>query len=171
MPDNSNSRVTVRLAGRSDTPALLSLILALAEYEKLDPPTRDAQQRLVEDAFGPHPKIQVWLAELADGSAIGYAIFVETYSSFLGLPTLFIEDIFVRMEHRGVGAGYSLFREAVAEARRRGCGRVDWMVLDWNQSARAFYARQGGTHLAEWCPYRLSHEQFDSVLSPPSDRQ
>ena len=91
-----------------------------------------------------------------DGYPVGYAIILETYSSFLALPTLYLEDLFVLPEYRGRKAGLALFEEVRAEAQRRGCGRIEWTVLDWNQLAIDFYTRLGGEHLKEWQLYRIT---------------
>ena len=86
---------------------------------------------------------------------MGYAIVFETYSTFLAKPTLYLEDLFVLPSHRGRKIGLQLVRRCRAEARRRGCGRMEWMVLDWNQLARDFYHRQGARHMREWLLYRF----------------
>jgi GNAT superfamily N-acetyltransferase len=159
-----NATVTIRKAVASDSAAVIQLILGLAEYEKLDPPDDAAQKRLLNDAFGEHPRFDIYLAE-AGGNVCGYAFVFETYSTFLALPTLYLEDIFVMPEYRGAGAGFALFRKCVEEAERRGCGRLDWVVLDWNKLARDFYARLGATHLDNWCNYRLTRDQFPRILT------
>lgn len=153
----------VRPASAQEAPILLDLIRALADYEKLDPPTSDAQRRLTHDIWGPKPRLDAWLA-FVDGQPAGYALVLETYSSFLALPTLYLEDIFVKPEFRGQGAGAALFREMVAEADRRGCGRMEWAVLDWNRLAQDFYARFGAHHLKEWMTMRLVQDDFDRIL-------
>jgi GNAT superfamily N-acetyltransferase len=107
--------------------------------------------------------MDVFLAEY-DGRAVGYAFVFETYSSFLALPTLFLEDLFVLPEYRSKRVGYSLFTAMVAEAHRRGCGRMEWAVLDWNQLAIDFYKRFGATHLKEWQVYRLVREDMERIL-------
>lgn len=153
----------VRPARAEEAPVLLDLIRALAEYEKLDPPDEAACGRLVRDIFGPKPRLEAWLAFSA-GEAAGYALILETYSSFLALPTLYLEDIFVRPEFRGRGAGAALFRAMVAEASRRGCGRMEWVVLDWNRLALDFYARFGARVLDDWLTMRLAREDFAAIL-------
>jgi GNAT superfamily N-acetyltransferase len=144
----------VRRAVREDTLTLWRLIDALADYEKLPPPDDAAKARLAEDLFGSPPRIDAFLAEM-NGSAVGYALILETYSSFLALPTLFLEDIFVLSEWRGHKVGSALFREVLAEARRRGCGRIEWAGLTWNQLAIDFYERYGAKRLEDWRVYRL----------------
>jgi GNAT superfamily N-acetyltransferase len=145
----------VRKAVASDEPAILALVDALADYEKLDRPSPEARTRLIKDMFGPKPKIDCFLAFM-DGYPVGYAILLETYSSFLALPTLYLEDLFILDEYRKRGAGRALFLSALEEARSRGCGRMEWTVLDWNQLAIDFYQKIGGKHLAEWQLYRIT---------------
>lgn len=156
LEGNSNlENVTVRRATAADTETLLALIDALADYEKLNRPDQAARNRLTEHGFGAQPKFEVYLAE-AGGQAIGYTITFETYSSFLALPTLYLEDLFVLPEYRKIGAGYALFSNCVKEAHRRGCGRMEWQVLDWNQLALDFYNRFGAQHMKEWYFYRFN---------------
>ncbi|MGB9611720.1 MAG: GNAT family N-acetyltransferase [Bryobacteraceae bacterium] len=155
--------IEVRRARPEEAPVLIELILGLAKYEKLTPPDADAQQRLVRDIFGPQPRLEAWLA-FVDGTPAGYALTLETYSSFLALPTLYLEDIFVRPELRGRGAGAAMFRRLVEEARRRGCGRMEWVVLDWNRPALEFYERFGAQRLSEWITMRLTQADFDRIL-------
>jgi GNAT superfamily N-acetyltransferase len=158
MADN----VVIRPATESDGPAWLDLVDALADYEKLDRPTPDARERLLRDAFGPAPRIQVYMAEL-DGDAAAYAITFESYSSFLALPTLFLEDLFVLPEARKHGIGRGMFRFLASEAVRRGCGRMEWVVLDWNQLAIDFYDRLGARHMKDWYLYRLTADQLREI--------
>jgi GNAT superfamily N-acetyltransferase len=150
----------LRPAQPADAESWLALVDALADYEKLDRPTPAARGRLVNDAFGPEPhRIQVYLAERG-GRAVAYAITCETYSSFLALPTLYLEDLFVLPEARRGGVGREMFRYLAAEAVRRGCGRMEWVVLDWNQLAIDFYDRLGARRMSEWYTYRLTAEQL-----------
>ncbi len=100
--------------------------------------------------------IEAYLLDTELGQAVGYAIILETYSSFLALPTMYLEDIFVLESHRGNGFGRLLFDFVVGQARQRGCGRVDWQVLDWNTTAREFYTKQGAVCMNEWLLYRIT---------------
>ncbi|MCL4796306.1 MAG: GNAT family N-acetyltransferase [Bryobacteraceae bacterium] len=156
------ARIEVRRARPDEAETLLELIRGLAEYEKLAPPDEDAQARLIRDIFGERPRLEAFLV-IVDGRAGGYALTLETYSSFLALPTLYLEDIFVLPELRGCGAGKALFRALVREARDRGCGRMEWVVLDWNQPAIDFYARHGARPLKDWITMRLTREQLESM--------
>ncbi len=161
-----SANVVVRRATPDDAATMLRLIRALAEYEKLEPPDRDAEERLVKDAFCEKPRFEVWLAEV-DGQAVGYAFLLETYSTFLARPTLYIEDIFVLPDYRGSGVGHALFRKCVELAKERGCGRIEWVTLDWNVTAQNFFKRYGAQHLAEWYFFRLTADKFDAILKRP----
>lgn len=161
----------LRPATRSDAGDLVRLIIALAEFEKLDPPDAAAQARLFEDAFGTKPRFEPWLA-FADGTRepVGYAIFLETYSSFLARPTLYIEDVFVLPEFRKQGIGGALLRKAVELAHQCGCGRVEWTALDWNVNAQRVYEdKMGAKRMSEWFLYRMTGEDMQRYLSttPP----
>jgi GNAT superfamily N-acetyltransferase len=162
---NDKSPVTVRKAERADGQTIISLIRALASYENLEPPDEAACARLVADAFAERPRFDVFLAQAADGQVVGYAFVFETYSTFLALPTLYLEDLFVLPEHRSIGAGRALFRHIIAEADRRGCGRLEWMVLDWNELAHGFYRKFNATKMDSWQLYRLTSDQFGKLLA------
>ena len=155
--------VTVRPATEADAQTILQLVVALADFEKLPPPDEAARARLIEDAFGPHPRFEIFLAEM-EGRVVGYAFVFETYSTFLALPTLYLEDLFVLPEYRGRRAGYALFKHCAQEAHRRGCGRFEWMVLDWNTHAINFYERLGATRMSDWLLYRLDREGLERLL-------
>jgi GNAT superfamily N-acetyltransferase len=156
--------IVIREASSGDGAVLLDLIDALAAYERLAPPGADARERLLRDGFGTEPRFKTYLAEL-DGRAVGYAIVLSTYSSFLALPTLYIEDLFVRSEARGKGVGHALFKHLARQAVAQGCGRMEWAVLDWNRLAIAFYERAGARRLTEWFTYRLTREQLDRLAA------
>lgn len=132
------------------------LVNALADYEKLDRPTAEAVQRLHDDAFGEFPRFEVFLA-FHEGAAVGYAIMLETYSSFLAKPTIYLEDLFVLESARGLGIGSALFNHVRAIGKARDCGRMDWQVLDWNQPAIDFYKRKDGEHMKDWLTYRITY--------------
>lgn len=156
-------KIHIRPARQEDAETLLSLVDALADYEKLPRPAGEARERLVRDGFGPRPRYEAYLAEL-NGRPAGYAMIFETYSSFLAMPTLYLEDIFVAPEARGLGAGKALFEFCLREAARRGCGRMEWAVLDWNRPAQDFYRRYGARHLKEWHLYRLTRDQVEKWM-------
>ena len=160
-----SERITIRPATPADADTFLTLVDALADYEKLHRPTPEARGRLVADAFGPRQRISVFLGEL-DGTAVSYAIVLETYSSFLALPTLYLEDLFVVPDARRAGIGRAFFRFLAGEAVRRGCGRMEWVVLDWNQLAIDFYDKLGARRMTEWYTYRLNAEQLREIAEP-----
>lgn len=151
--------IEIRRAGPEDASVLLELVDALADYEKLERPTPEARERLARDGFGERPFYTPYLAEL-DGRAVGYAMTFFTYSSFLALPTLYLEDLFVLPDARAHGVGSAFFRKLAGEAVRAGCGRMEWVVLDWNQLAIDFYERRGARRLEDWLTYRLTREQL-----------
>jgi GNAT superfamily N-acetyltransferase len=155
--------IEVRKLLPADAPALLSLIDALADYEKLEPPDFEAKNRLIRDLFADRPRVESFLA-LVDGEPAGYTFIFETYSTFLGLPTLFLEDLFVLPAYRSQKVGSALFRAMVREAHTRGCGRMEWQVLDWNQLAIDFYQRYGAQHKKEWHSYRLVRADMERLL-------
>lgn len=161
--DNLPEGVGIRKAVAADADALLELVDSLAAYEKLTPPDAAARQRLTNDLFGSRPRIEAFLGEFK-GRPVAYAIIFETYSSFLALPTLYLEDIFVLPPYRSKGIGSAMFRELMAEAYRRGCGRMEWSVLDWNQLAIGFYDRLGARHMKEWYLYRLLRPDLKRIL-------
>lgn len=134
----------------------IALVCALADYEKLDRPSHDAIERLSADAFSEHPRYWAFLVLSDADDAIGYAICLETYSSFLAKPTMYLEDIFVRDDARIRGAGSALLAAVIELGRSRGCGRVDWQVLDWNTVAREFYVRRGASEMSQWLLYRIT---------------
>jgi GNAT superfamily N-acetyltransferase len=160
------SGVRVRRATRDDAPIFLHLVDALADYEHLDPPDDDAKARLVGDGFGPSPRFEALLVEV-DGAAAGYAITFETYSSFLALPTLYLEDLFVLPAYRHRKAGLALFLAVADAARARGCGRMEWTVLDWNIPAQRFYDNLGAEHLKDWFLHRLTAERLAALPAGP----
>ncbi len=148
MPEFTIERV------REETfPEFLSLLEGLAGYEHLDPPDEAARLRLREDMSRDPPKFEGYLGRF-DGDPVGYVTFYFTYSTFIAKQTLFLEDIFVLPPYRGKGFGRRLFDFCRAEALTRGCGRMDWTVLTWNDPAIRFYEKAGGVRLG-WHMYRL----------------
>jgi GNAT superfamily N-acetyltransferase len=146
----------------ADIPRLLELIDGLADYEKLARPDALARQRLAADAVADPPRFRALLAEV-DGQVVGYAIYFFTYSTFRARPTLYLEDIFVRPESRGHGAGITLFRACAREAVGLGCARIEWQVLSWNTPSIEFYERLGARHLDAWLPFRLDDDALARV--------
>jgi GNAT superfamily N-acetyltransferase len=160
--------VRVRAATATDGETVAELVDGLLRYEKLPGLDAEARARLIRDGFGARPRFEVLLAEL-DGRAIGCALFFESYSTLRAQPSLYLEDLFVEPDSRGLGAGGALLRAVAAEAVRRGCGRVDWVVLDWNRAAIDFYERVGARHLREWYHYRLEDEALRRMAGGDGD--
>jgi GNAT superfamily N-acetyltransferase len=139
-------------------PDFLYLLEDLARYEHLDPPDEPARRRLKADLLDTPQKIHAYLGMLGE-EPVGFVSFCFTYSTFLARPTLYLEDIFVLEPHRKKGFGTRLFNFCRDQAKERGCGRMDWMVLMWNKPSIEFYEQIGATRLA-WHTYRLEHDQL-----------
>jgi GNAT superfamily N-acetyltransferase len=154
----------VRPATPADSEVIIQLIVALAEFERLPPPDEAARGRLLADAFGPHPRFEVFLAEL-EGQVVGYAFVFETYSTFLARPSLYLEDLFVLPAFRSRRAGYALMKYCAEQAWKRGCARLDWVVLEWNRHAIDFYERLGAKHLDDWLLYRLDGTALERLAA------
>lgn len=145
----------IRSATAADTSMIAHLIRALAEYERLAHEVVLDEDRLREHLFGPRPFAEVLLAEEA-GQVVGFALFFHNYSTFLGKPTLYLEDLFVVPEHRGKGHGKALLGALARRAVERDCGRLEWSVLNWNEPAIRFYRGLGAVPLNGWTVYRLT---------------
>jgi GNAT superfamily N-acetyltransferase len=137
----------------------LGLIVKLAEYEKLEPPDEEARGRLCRDCLSDSPKYHAYLGKV-DGKPAAYIIYFFTYSSFLALPTLFLEDIFVLDEYRKLGVGKGLFDFVKQKAKEAGCGRIEFTVLKWNKLAQDFYANNKAKCLDDWYFYRVVKDDF-----------
>ena len=145
-------------AQASDVPVILAMIKALADYEQLTHEVVATEDDLRQSLFGPRPAGEVVLAYAGD-TPIGFALFFHNFSTFLGRHGLYLEDLFVVPEWRGKGVGKQLLAHIAAIAESRKCGRMEWAVLDWNESAIAFYRRMGAHVLDEWRLCRLTgHE-------------
>jgi GNAT superfamily N-acetyltransferase len=155
----SNSRITITSATEADIPHILAFIRGLAEYEKLSHRCVASAEGLRKTLFGPRPYAEVLIARL-DGLPVGFALFFHSYSTFLAQPGIYLEDIFVVPEHRGAGAGRALLRRVAQIAHQRGCGRLEWSVLDWNQPAIEFYQRVGATVMPDWRICRMSGDEI-----------
>jgi GNAT superfamily N-acetyltransferase len=146
---------TIRPATAADADAIFALVRGLAAYERLTHAVMGSAAALREHLFGARPYAEVLLAEMG-GRSVGFALFFHNYSTFLTAPGLYLEDLFVEPEQRGRGIGRALFGRVARIAHERGCGRLEWSVLDWNASAIAFYTRQGAEMLPDWRICRLT---------------
>lgn len=153
--------LVIRRGRRRDAGQFVGLVLALAEFEKLEPPSQEGRRRLVQDVF---VKKRINLFVAAEGKKlVGYALYFYTYSSFVAKASLYLEDLFVLREHRKRGVGLALFKRCVEEAVASGCGRMEWAVLAWNQKAIDFYQRLGAKRLADWQVFRLDESALGKV--------
>lgn len=149
--------LTIAPARPDDAGLVLELIRELAVYEKLEGQVTATEEGLRRALFGSSPAAEVRLARW-DGAPAGFALFFPNFSTFLGRPGLYLEDLYVKPEHRGRGIGRALLRELATIARERGYGRIDWWVLDWNAPAIGFYRRLGAEAMSDWTVFRLSGE-------------
>ncbi len=161
MPVNGDD-VTIRAATPDDVPLVVELIKGLADYERLSHEVMATEAALREHLFGQRPYCEALIAEDSDG-AVGFALFFHTYSTFLALPGLHLEDIFVYPDRRGRGIGKALLACLAQIAVERGCGRVEWTVLNWNEPSIGFYKSLGARLLDDWTICRLDGEALTSL--------
>ena len=152
----------LRAATPADASELLRLIHALAVYEKLEDMAVGTPELLHGALFGARPAAEAVIAERG-GRAVGFALFFTTFSTFLCKPGLYLEDLFVEPEHRGLGIGKGLLRHLARLAVERGCGRLEWRVLDWNAPSIRFYESLGASLLPEWELVRMTEPEFRSL--------
>ena len=145
----------IRSATELDVPVILDLIRQLAEYEQLAHLVAATEEPLRETLFGAKPAAEVLLAD-CEGECAGFAVFFTTYSTFLAQPGIYLEDLYVKPHGRGKGVGSALLQRLAGIAVERGCGRVEWEVLDWNEPSIQFYKNLGAEPLQEWTKYRLT---------------
>ncbi|WP_337841980.1 GNAT family N-acetyltransferase [Rheinheimera sp.] len=152
--------VQLRLAEVADVPVILSFIRQLADYEQLSHQVIATEQSLTDTLFGAKAFAEVVIAE-HQGEPAGFALFFHNYSTFLAKPGLYLEDLFVSPDKRGLGLGKALITYLAGLAVERGCGRMEWSVLDWNQPAIDFYQSLGASMLEDW---RINRVTGDSLL-------
>lgn len=157
--------MTLRPATAADVPQILAFIRGLAEYERLLHEVVATEDGLRQALFGPRPYAEVVLAEDA-GVPVGFALFFHTFSTFLGQPGIYLEDLFVIPDARGRGVGKALLAELARLAIARGCGRVEWAVLDWNTPAIGFYDSLGARPNEDWTVYRLTGAPLAALAAP-----
>ncbi|HYW50876.1 MAG TPA: GNAT family N-acetyltransferase [Gemmatimonadaceae bacterium] len=155
--------VVLRTATETDVPVILELIQALAAYERLSDDCVATEAQLRSTLFGAARAAEVVLADAGDGEIAGFALFCSNYSTFLAQPGIWLEDLFVRPAHRGAGIGRQLLARLAALAVERGCGRVEWAVLDWNTPSIGFYQSLGATGLGQWTTFRLTGQAMTEL--------
>jgi GNAT superfamily N-acetyltransferase len=156
------SNLTIRPAVEADTATILSFIKGLADYERLSHEVMVTQESLRQSLFGPTPGAEVILAFVGDEAA-GFALFFHNYSTFLGKRGVYLEDLFVKPNHRGFGVGKALLVRLATIAVERGCGRLEWAVLDWNTPAIDFYKNLGAVAMDEWTTFRVTGESLNKL--------
>jgi GNAT superfamily N-acetyltransferase len=144
-------------------PLILALIRELAEFERLADEVVASEAQLGAALFGPRPAAEVLLAFSAEGVPAGFALFFQNFSTFLGTPGIYLEDLFVRPEFRRLGLGRALITRVAGLAVARGCGRFEWAVLDWNENAIEFYRRLGARVLDDWRICRVTGDALQQL--------
>jgi GNAT superfamily N-acetyltransferase len=145
----------IRPARPADVPAIYQLIRELADYERALPEVTGTEDDLRRSLFGPQPAVYAHVAE-HEGQVGGFALWFLNYSTWVGQHGIYLEDLYIRPELRGLGLGRALLAELAALCVERGYGRLEWWVLDWNEPARGFYASLGATSMDEWTVHRLT---------------
>jgi GNAT superfamily N-acetyltransferase len=166
---HASHAVRIRAADRADVPLLHALIGELAEYERLADHVVGTGEDLERHLFGERPAAEAVVAEL-DGRPVGFALYFMTFSTFLCRPGIWLEDLFVQPEHRRAGVGRELLRHVAGVAVERGCGRLEWAALDWNQPALAFYAGLGARPLDDWIVHRLDGDELRRLAASGGER-
>ena len=156
--------LAIRPATPDDLPLIAELIRALADYEKLAHEVRFDEATLGEKLFGPRPYAHVLLGEI-DGAPMGFALFFHNISTFEGRPGIYLEDLFVRPEARGLGLGKALLAELARIAVERGCARLEWWVLDWNAPSIGFYRSLGARPMDEWTVMRVDGAALEALAA------
>lgn len=157
--------LTISPAAPADVPIIRQMIHELATYER-EPESATATDADLQAAlFGDHPAAEVLMARV-DGEAVGFALFFHNFSTWTGRRGIYLEDLFVRPSARGLGAGRVLLETLAQIAKARGCARMDWAVLDWNDLAIGFYQRIGARRLDDWRIFRLTGEALDRLATP-----
>jgi GNAT superfamily N-acetyltransferase len=149
--------LTIRHGERTDVALIAELIRGLAKYERLDDQVTMTEEKLDRALFGERPYAETLIAE-DDGEPVGFALFFHNFSTFLAQPGIYLEDLFVLPERRGSGVGKELLTALARIAVERDCGRLEWAVLDWNESAIGFYERLGARPNSDWTIFRLAGE-------------
>ncbi len=154
--------IRIRSASKEDVPVVAELIRGLARYEKLEHEVVMTEDLLAAGLFGERAYAEVLLA-VDEERPVGFALFFHNFSTFLGRPGIYLEDLFVVPEERGSGVGRALLEQLARLAVDRGCARLEWAVLDWNRDAIAFYERLGARPNSDWTVYRLTGEALTTL--------
>lgn len=161
------SKLTIRPAIVDDIPLIFRLIKELAEYEKLSNEVTATEELLRANLFGTRKTAETVLAFEGDQPA-GFALFFHNFSTFVGKPGIYLEDLFIRPGFRGRGYGKALMVHLARLAQERDCGRFEWWVLDWNSPSIEFYRRLGASPMSDWTVYRLTRKEIDELAAGSS---
>jgi GNAT superfamily N-acetyltransferase len=161
---SSAESIHIEPATERDVPLILEFVRGLAEYEKHLDYVEATEERIRQTIFGAEPAAHVLFAYEND-TAVGFAVYFNTYSTFVGLPGLYLEDLYVKPEARGKGVGRALLRYLAKLAKEQGCYRIEWAVLRWNEPAIEFYKKLGAVPMDEWNVYRLSGNELDRLAA------
>jgi GNAT superfamily N-acetyltransferase len=167
MSTRLSEEITIRPAAEHEVPQVLAFIRELAVYERLQAQVVATETGLKAALFGPRPYAEVIFACLAE-RPVGFALFFHNFSTFLGKPGIYLEDLFVRPAVRGMGIGRHLLAWLARTTLERGCGRLDWAVLDWNEPSIGFYRRLGATAQGEWTTFRLTGDALAHLAASGS---
>jgi GNAT superfamily N-acetyltransferase len=162
--EKKSDNIKIRFAEIEDSSTILKLIKEIAAYEKLSHSVINNEDLVRKYLFGKQKFAEVLIAEYGD-SPVGFALFFHNYSTFVGKPGIYLEDLFVMPEMRGKGIGKMLFLELVKIANEKDCGRVEWSVLNWNTPAIEFYKSMGAVPMDEWTVYRLTEDKIAHLIS------
>ena len=162
--DAVNENYIIRSAEREDVPEIFILIKELANYERLLDEVVATEELLEETLFGENSNVEILLA-YDENQVLGFALYFYTYSTFLGRPGIYLEDLFVREFARGKGIGEALLRRIARRALEMGGGRLEWSVLDWNEPAISFYKKMGAIPLNEWTTFRVTGEKLKKLTA------
>ena len=160
--------IRIKTATPADTPIILQLICELAEFERLLHEVQATEEQLREQLFGARPGAEVLIARMDDEVA-GFALFFHNFSTFLAKPGIYLEDLYVRQKFRGQGCGEALLRHLAGTALERGCGRLEWSVLDWNVRAIEFYKSLGAVQMDQWTVHRVSGDALVKLGGSAND--
>ena len=154
--------IRIKPATPADVPIILQLIRELAEFERLLHEMQATEEQLREQLFGARPAAEVLIARIGDEVA-GFALYFHNFSTFLAKPGIYLEDLYVRQKFRGQGCGEELLRHLARTALERGCGRLEWSVLDWNVRAIDFYKSLGAVPLSQWTMHRVTGDALTKL--------
>jgi GNAT superfamily N-acetyltransferase len=162
--NEGRSEILIRDAEPGDVAEILTMIRELAVFEKLEHQVVATEERMQEALFGEQPSAEAMIARVGK-EAVGYAVFFSTYSTFIGKAGLWLEDLYVREEHRGSGIGKAMLIAGARKARDRGCDRYEWCVLDWNQGAIDVYEAMGSDVMPDWRICRMGAEEIEELAA------